>query len=480
MTPEPRSPSNSIIRYISGDFGHVMLRLRRPPEWGVDPVPESLRTLRTLDLFVLWSSLGVGLIVLAAGALLVTLLGLTLWESVVVSIVGSVIGSALLAAAAHHGSRAGVPTMVSLRPILGRKGSYAPTGLNVVQLLGWTAFELLVMSEATAILTDHFLGPWTAAIFVPIWGAVTVALALGGPLAVVRDWLERFAIWIVYASTAAVAIALFLHGLNPNLRPAPVAGNFLGASSLLLGLDLVVAMPISWWPLISDYNRFAARPRDSALGTTLGYVAANTAFYVLGAGLAFLGITQFGMAPSNPTGFLLTLGLLGLSVLPLLAILADETDNAFADVYSTAVSVQNLLPRRRQAGIILGAAAIGVGAAWYLIATRQGIGGAYEWFLLLIGGLFVPLLGVVVADSFVVRRGTYPADAFFAAAPRWRWPAFASWIPGAALYFTVVLLNLPVGATLPSLGLAAALQIAFSKVDASLTRPTSAAAGSDP
>jgi len=457
-----------------------MLRLRRPPEWGVDPVPESLRTLRTFDLFVLWSSLGVGLLVLAAGALLVTLLGLTLWESVVVSIVGSVIGSALLAAAAHHGSRAGVPTMVSLRPILGRKGSYAPTGLNVVQLLGWTAFELLVMSEATAILTDHFLGPWTAAIFVPIWGAVTVALALGGPLAVVRDWLERFAIWIVYASTAAVAIALFLHGLNPNLRPAPVAGNFLGASSLLLGLDLVVAMPISWWPLISDYNRFAARPRESALGTTLGYVAANTAFYALGAGLAFLGVTQFGMDPSDPTVFLLTFGLLGLSVLPLIAILADETDNAFADVYSTAVSVQNLLPRRRQAGIILGAAAIGVGAAWYLIATRQGIGGAYEWFLLLIGGLFVPLLGVVVADSFVVRRGTYPADAFFAAAPRWRWPAFASWIPGAALYFTVVLLNLPVGATLPSLGLAAALQIAFSKVDASLTRPTSAAAGSDP
>jgi len=480
VTPEPRSPSNSIIRYISGDFGHVMLRLRRPPEWGVDPVPESLRTLRTFDLFVLWSSLGVGLLVLAAGALLVTLLGLTLWESVVVSIVGSVIGSALLAAAAHHGSRAGVPTMVSLRPILGRKGSYAPTGLNVVQLLGWTAFELLVMSEATAILTDHFLGPWTAAIFVPIWGAVTVALALGGPLAVVRDWLERFAIWIVYASTAAVAIALFLHGLNPNLRPAPVAGNFLGASSLLLGLDLVVAMPISWWPLISDYNRFAARPRESALGTTLGYVAANTAFYALGAGLAFLGVTQFGMDPSDPTVFLLTFGLLGLSVLPLIAILADETDNAFADVYSTAVSVQNLLPRRRQAGIILGAAAIGVGAAWYLIATRQGIGGAYEWFLLLIGGLFVPLLGVVVADSFVVRRGTYPADAFFAAAPRWRWPAFASWIPGAALYFTVVLLNLPVGATLPSLGLAAALQIAFSKVDASLTRPTSAAAGSDP
>src|SRR5438093_337254 len=121
-----------------------MVRLRRPPEWGVEPVPDSLRVLRTFDLFVLWSSLGAGLLVFAAGALLVQLFGLTLWEAFLVSLVGSVLGSVLLAAAGHHGSQAGVPTMVSLRPILGRSGSYAPTVLNIVQLLGWTAFDLLV------------------------------------------------------------------------------------------------------------------------------------------------------------------------------------------------------------------------------------------------------------------------------------------------------------------------------------------------
>src|SRR5213078_3163329 len=143
-----------------------MVRLRRPPEWGVEPVPDSLRVLRTFDLFVLWSSLGAGLLVFA---------------------VGSVLGSVLLAGAGHHGSQAGVPTMVSLRPILGRSGSYAPTLVNIVQLLGWTAFELLVMAQATAIVTANFLGPWTAVVFVPAWGVVTMALALGGPLAVVRN-----------------------------------------------------------------------------------------------------------------------------------------------------------------------------------------------------------------------------------------------------------------------------------------------------
>jgi putative hydroxymethylpyrimidine transporter CytX len=436
--------------------------------------------LRTFDLFVLWSSLGVGLLVLAAGSLLVTAFGLTLLETLLVALAGSVVGSLLLAGAAHHGSRAGVPTMVSLRPILGRGGSYAPTALNLLQLLGWTAFELLIMAEAAAILTGNVFGRWTAAVFVPIWGAIAMALALGGPLAVVRQWLERFAIWIVYGSTIAVAVALILRGLDPTLRPASVAPAFAGPASLLLGLDLVVAMPISWWPLVSDYNRFARTPKASAIGTGLGYAAANTAFYTLGAALVFVGITAFSMDPGDPYAFLATLGLLGLGILPLIAILVDETDNAFADVYSAAMSVQNVAPRVRQALTIGVAGGIGVAVAWYLIATRQGVGGSYETFLFLIGGLFVPLLGVVIADSFLVRRSAYAKGEFFEAAPRWRWPAFAAWIPGVALYFVIVSFQLPVGATIPSFALAAGLHVGLSRVEQALGRASIPAAPGDP
>src|SRR5438046_9961454 len=198
-----------------------MVRLRRPPEWGVEPVPASLRVLRTFDLFILWSSLGACLLVLAAGALLVTAFGLSLWEAAFVSLGGSRAGSLLLAGAGHHGSRASVPTMVSIRPVLGRVGSSTPTALNILQLLGWTAFELLVMAQATAILTRNFLGPWTAVFFVPIWGGVTMGLALGGPLAVVRNWLERFAIWIVSGSTIPLAIAPGVHPFEPHHPPPP-------------------------------------------------------------------------------------------------------------------------------------------------------------------------------------------------------------------------------------------------------------------
>ncbi len=448
-----------------------MVRLRRPPEWGVEPVPESLRVLRTFDLFVLWSSLGVGLLVLAAGTLLVVGigLGLTVWESAAVAVVGSVIGSCMLAAAAHHGSRAGVPTMVSLRPILGKRGSYVPTALNVFQLLGWAAFELLVMGIAAATVLGDVFGPWTAALFVPIFGAVVAGLAIGGPLAVVRGWLERFAIWFVYASTAAIAIALLLRGPDPGIRFQPAL--FSGTTSLLLGLDLVIAMPVSWWPLVSDYNRFARSSWDSVVGTTAGYTITNTVFYVLGAGLVALGLSQ------GETNFLAVIGLLGLGAFPLLIILVDETDNAFANVYSTAVSIQNLTPRRRQLAFILAATAIAMAGAGLLWARGEGIGGSYEGFLLLVGGLFVPLLGVVVADSFVVRRGAYAPGDFFDASPRWRWPGFASWGPGVALYFVILLFALPIGATLPSFALAAALHVIFSKLEAGRARRSSAVAG---
>ena len=453
-----------------------VLGLRRPPEWGTEPVPSGLRVLRTFDLFVLWSSLAAGLLVLAAGSLLVGAFGLTLGESLIAALAGSILGSLMLAAAAVHGSRAGVPTMVSLRPILGRRGSYIPTALNVVQLLGWTAFEFVVMGQAAAVLTGQVFGPMTAEYFVPLWAIVTIALALGGPLAVVRDWLERFAIWLVYASTAAIGIAVFLHGLDFNLRPPAVAGGYSGPSSILLGLDLVVAMPVSWWPLVSDYNRFARTPRTSVVGTTLGYTAANFVFYLLGAALLFLGISVFGLSASDPAAFLAAIGLLGLSFVPLLVILVDETDNAFADVYSAAVSYQNLAPKRRQTVPVLVATLLGAVVAVFLLGQGELIGGGYENFLLLVGGLFVPLLGTVIADSFLVRRQAYRVEEFADAAPRWRWPAYASWLPGIALYFVIVYFQIPIGATLPSFALAVGLHLGFCKLDARITSRSAAVA----
>src|SRR5712691_12741307 len=108
------------------------------------------------------------------------------------------------------------------------------------------------------------------------------------------------------------------------------------------------------------------------IGTAAGYTIANTVFYVLGAGLMALGIA-FGQP-----NFLAVIGLLGLGAFPLLIILVDETDNAFANVYSTAVSIQNLAPKRRQFWFIVGATIVATAVAGFLLSRGEAIGGGYE------------------------------------------------------------------------------------------------------
>jgi NCS1 family nucleobase:cation symporter-1 len=440
-------------------------KLKVPPEWGAEPVPPEARTLGALDMFVLWASLGVGLLVLAAGDWLVNGLGLNLAEVVGVSVVGSLVGAIMLAAAARHGSRHGVPTMVSLRPILGRRGSYVPSALNAFQLLGWATFEVLVMALAAAQLTGHPLGDWTAVAFVPLFGAIVLALALAGPLAVVRAWLKKFAIWAVLATTAFLAYAMLTSGVSLGGRPGGTASP--GGPSIMLALDLVIVMPISWWPLVADYNRFAKSGRASWLGTVGGNALANAAYFVLGGMLVVFAYASVYGPGTGYADFLYGMSIIGLGGLPLFTILVDETDNAFANVYSTAVSVQNLRPRWRQAKLVIVSTAIASGGAAALALTGQGIGSSYNQFLIVIGGIFVPLLGVVVADAFWVRRRGYEAREFADGAPALRMRALAAWAPGTVLYLAIYFAWIPgfpaIGSTLPSFALSAALHVLLTK-----------------
>ncbi len=413
------------------------LKIRAPPEWGGEPVPKKYKILRGVDFFVLWSSLGVGLLVLVAGSLLVP--GLSLLDALIVSLIGSIIGSILLASAGLIGARYGVPTMVSLRPILGVRGSYIPTALNVLQLVGWTAFELMIMGQAASNISGQFLGEHTQMFWIIIFALWCTGLAIGGPLIFVRKWLERVAIWLVYFSTVWITVQVFS---SPRVwETLFLPGD--GSLPILLALDLVIAMPISWWPLISDYNRFSSTARGGFVGTFLGYMVANTWFYFLGAALvSVMGIQDI----------ISSIALLLFGNLALIFILVDETDNCFADIYSAAVSAQNVAPRARQWKLVISIAALG---AILAVVTPMA---QYEWFLLMIGGLFVPLLGVLVADyALTVKRGGYAIEEFYHKAAGIKPSNLVAWVAGIITYFTLVELYPQVGASIPSFALSAAL-----------------------
>ena len=150
------------------------------PSWGIEPVPERLRVLSFFDSLLLWGNLSVSLLVIVAGALLVPALSLP--KALLAILVGAVVGNVLLGLAALIGVDGRVPAMVLLRAPLGRRGSFAPTVLNVAQNLGWSIFELIIIATAAAALSKRLFGFEGTRIWTLVFGAVTLGLGLLGPI----------------------------------------------------------------------------------------------------------------------------------------------------------------------------------------------------------------------------------------------------------------------------------------------------------
>jgi nucleobase:cation symporter-1, NCS1 family len=374
--------------------------------WGITPVPERLRTLSALDIGLLWGSLGISLLVIVAGSFLAAL---GLQRALLATAVGAVLGCALLGLAGLIGAERRVPGMVLLRDPLGRRGSYLPTSLNVLQNLGWATFELIVIAAAANALADRVFGFRERWVWVLVFGAVTLALALAGPISFVRRYVRRYAVWAVVASTGY----LTWWALDGAHADRLWAADGTDGLTFWQGVDLTIAMAASWLPLAADYTRFARSGRGAFIGTSVGYLVPLVWLYALGA-LLFL-----SRGLDDTTALLVAVAGGGAaSALALLALTVDETDEPFANVYSAAVSLQNLFPAAPQRLLIGLVTTLATGGALAIDLGR------YESFLFLLGSFFLPLFGVLAADYLLG-----------AAAPvALRWSGLLAWLAGFAAY----------------------------------------------
>src|SRR4051794_21321323 len=349
----------------------------RTPAWGIEPVPDRLRTFGALDNALLWSSLGLSLLVLVAGTVLVPALSLP--QALLAIVVGGIFGNALLGAAALIGAEARVPAMVLLRAPLGRAGSWLPTLLNVVQNVGWTIFEVIVIAVAAHALVGGPLWLWKL-----VAAAAATVLALVGPIGFLREWVKRFALWVVLASLAYLTWWALHDAHLAALWSRPGKGGF---PTFWQGVDLMIAMPVSWLPLAADYSRFSRGGRSAFWGTTIGYFVPNVWLYALGAILLLTrGLSD---APSVLTA--IAAGGAAAAV-ALLALGVDETKEPFANIYSAALSLQNVVPRVSQRLLIVAVGAISTVGVFVVDLVQ------YASFLLLLGSFFVPLFGVLLAQ----------------------------------------------------------------------------------
>lgn len=363
--------------------GSLMVADARARDGATDEVPRTLdepapQVLGTLDQLGLWANLGVSLLGFT-GAVVVLQPGgpgterLSLLAAFVAIVVGTVIGAAAIALAAVPGAQTGQPAMVLLRGLFGVRPSYALTGLNIVQMLGWGTFELVTIATAAEQLLPA-VPRWA---YVLVGGVLSTALAIW-PLGSVRLLRRYVTVLMVLALTY-----LFVQLLR---EPLPSAGSG-GWAGFTVGVDTTLAVAISWVPVAADYTRHSRTPRAAAVGSFFGFGLTQIACYTLG----LIALLTVGLDSGRVFAAFLAvpLGWLAFSVLA-----TRELDQSFINVYSTTVSVQNVRPRWDRRLIALVA-----GALITALAVSVDIYG-YASFLSLLGSLFVPMFAVLVVDYF--------------------------------------------------------------------------------
>jgi putative hydroxymethylpyrimidine transporter CytX len=368
-----------------------------------EPAP---RTLGLFDQLGFWGNVGVSLLGFSGAIAVLAPYGvpqLSFVAAVAATVVGSVLGGLILGASLVLGARTGAPAMVLLRGLVGGRASVLPTALNIAQCLGWAIFELVVISTGLAALSHGHLPRWLCIVAA---GIVTTALTIR-PLGWIRTLRKYVSVLVVLALVVLAVGLLHRHGDH-------LTGSWKG---FWLAVDSAMALTISWVPLGADYSRHSRTSGAAFAGGFLGYGITQVACLVIG----LVALSQLGEDGSGI--FDLFIGL-PLGAIAFAVLVIRETDQSFANVYSTAISLQNLRP-----GWDRRLLSLAIGALTTVLALSINISD-YANFLYLIGAVFIPLSGALIATW--LRTGRDGWDVSFDAPVR---PAMlAAWLVGFVVY----------------------------------------------
>jgi putative hydroxymethylpyrimidine transporter CytX len=378
----------------------------------------------------LWLSLGVGLLVMQVGSFLVPALGTQ--AAMLAIVAGSVLGAGLLAWTAKLGCDSGLSSAGLMHAAYGCSFARLPVLLNIVQLIGWTTFEMVVMRDGVLAIGQRAGVALPMALVTIAFGLLLIALLTGSMVTLVRKFIGRFALPLVILSL--VWLSWQFLGKAQAMGWSEIwnrSGS--GGMSTMGALDLVIAMPISWLPLVADFSRHGRDGASALRGTWLGYAVANAWCYTLGVLVALT-------TPSTDLVAALLLAQGGLIALGL--ILVDEVDNAYGDLYSGSVAGHSLVPKwgTRAWGIALAVLCTGLA----MVLPMHSL----EPFLLMLSSVFVPLYGVILG-----RLGGRDEVAKLVGASRANPGAVAVWLLGVACFHLLPQVSTQLGSALPTLAL---------------------------
>ena len=342
-------------------------------------------------------------------------------------VLGHIIGGVLFFLAGLIGGRTGRSAMETVKMSFGHQGGLLFAFLNVLQLVGWTA--IMIYDGALAVGGIFDIGNWVWCLV--IGGLILLWIAVG---VTNLGWLNKIAMAALFLLTLVLCKVIFFSG-------APVGGDLGEAMSFGAAVELAVAMPLSWLPLISDYTREAEKPFQATLASTVVYGLVSCWMYVIGMGAAiFTGEYDIAVIMVKA----------GLGIAALVILVFSTVTTTFLDAWSAGISAESLSEKLDGRKTAIAVTVIGTAAA--MLFPMDDITG----FLYLIGSVFAPMIAVQIADHFLLRR-----DRFAVAADSRN---LIIWLVGFIAYRLLMGVDTPVGYTLPDMVLTVVLCILAEKL----------------
>ena len=348
-------------------------------------------------------------------------------------IVGHIIGCLMLFLAGVIGGKARKSAMETVKMSFRQKGSLLFSVLNVLQLVGWTA----IMIYDGALAADGIMstGRW---IWCLIIGALIVLWIMIG--------ITNLGKVNVIAMTALFILTLILCKV---IFFDSGAVGMAADESMTFGaaVELSVAMPLSWLPLISDYTREAKEPVKATAASAIVYGIVSCWMYVIGMGAAIY-TGEYDIAQIMLKA--------GLGTAGLLIIIFSTVTTTFLDAYSAGISSESIVSKWNGKHVAVAVTVIGTAAA--IVYPMDNI----TDFLYLIGSVFAPMIAIQIADFFILRKDHSVSMVNV--------PNMAVWVIGFLAYRVLMNVDMIVGNTLPDMIITIILCLIVNKIINSVSK----------
>ena len=341
-------------------------------------------------------------------------------------LIGHIIGCAMLFLAGLIGGKVRKSAMETAKMSFGSKGAMLFSLLNIIQLVGWTG--IMIYDGALAVNGILDIGSW-------IWCVVIGALIILWILIGIRNLgkVNTVAMGALFVLTVILSFVIFGNG----------SALHTGGDGMTFGaaVELSVAMPLSWLPLISDYTREAKKPVKATAVSALTYGLVSCWMYMIGMGAAiFTGESDIARIMVKA----------GLGIAGLLTVIFSTVTTTFLDAYSAGISSESLSAKINGKWVAVAVTVIGtVGAIFLPLADITD-------FLYFIGSVFAPMIAIEIADFFILKQNT-EASAF-------NMCNLMIWLVGFVVYRLLMQVDIVVGNTLPDMLITIALCAAVSKI----------------